>query len=82
MGTILNDVRCYHWEFVRRVEAMRTDVETQYVAKNAVGLKFTSRCVPRLVQNRWYRLRFVKAGARLHGSFDGQTVLTRQKAWP
>lgn len=82
MGTILNDVRCYHWEFVRRVEAMRNDVETQYVAKNAVGVKLISRCVPRLEQNRWYRLRFVKAGARLHGAFDGQTVFdVRDNAW-
>jgi hypothetical protein len=74
MGTILSDVRCYHWEFLRRVEAMRTDVETQYLAKNNIGLKLALRCVPRLESNRWYRLRFVKAGRRLHGSFDGQTV--------
>ena len=74
MTTILRDVRCYHWEFVRRVEAMRTDVETQYVAKNPFGRRLHSACIPRLEQNRWYRLRFIKAGRRLHGSLDGQTV--------
>ncbi|RRJ95612.1 DUF1961 family protein [Opitutaceae bacterium TAV4] len=74
MSTIMHDMRCYHWEFVRRVEAMRTDVETQYLSKNTVGWKLACRCVPRLEQHRWYRLRFIKAGNRLHGSFDGQTV--------
>lgn len=74
MVTILRDVRNYHWEYVRRVEAMRTDVETQYVLKNPFGSTLHNACVPRLEQNRWYRLRFIKAGSRLHGSFDGQTV--------
>lgn len=74
MVTILRDVRNYHWEYVRRVEAMRTDVETQYVNKNPFGRTLHCACVPRLEQNRWYRLRFIKAGPRLHGSFDGQTV--------
>lgn len=74
MVTILRDLRNYHWEYMRRVEAMRTDVETQYVAKNPFGHRLHCGCVPRLEQNHWYRLRFIKAGPRLHGSFDGQTV--------
>lgn len=74
MSTILRDVRNYHWEFMRRVEAMRTDVETQYVAKNPFAHRLHCACVPRLESNRWYRLRLVIAGQRLHGSFDGQTV--------
>ena len=74
MITILRDVRCYHWEFFRRVEAMRADVETQYVAKNPFGHRLHSACIPRLEQNRWYRLRLIKNGPRLHGAIDGRTV--------
>jgi len=74
MGFILRDLRNYHWEFVRRVEAMRPDVETQYLAKNPFGRRLHSGTIPRLEQGRWYRLRFVKAGPRLHGSIDGRTV--------
>ncbi len=74
MATILRDTRNYHWGYVRRVEAMRADVETQYVSKNPFGHKLHGACVPRLAQNRWYRLRLVLAANRLHGSFDGQTV--------
>lgn len=74
MVTILRNTRNYHWEFMRRVEAMRTDVETQYLAKNPFGHRLHCACVDRLKQNQWYRLRFIKAGNRLHGSLDGQTV--------
>jgi hypothetical protein len=74
MKTILRDLRNYHWEFMRRVEAMRTDVETQYLAKNPFGRRLHASCIPRLEQNRWYRLRFIVAGRRLHGSIDGRTV--------
>lgn len=74
MQTILRDLRNYHWEFMRRVEAMRTDVETQYVAKNPFGHRLHASCIPRLEQNRWYRLRFIVAGRRLHGSMNGRTV--------
>ena len=74
MGTILRDVRNYHWEYVRRVEAMRTNVETQYLAKNPFGHKLHLSTIPRFERNRWYRLRLIKAGNRLHGSIDGQTV--------
>lgn len=74
MKTILRDLRNYHWEFFRRVEAMRTDVETQYLAKNPFGRRLHASCIPRLEQNRWYRIRFLVAGRRLHGSIDGRTV--------
>jgi hypothetical protein len=74
MGTILGATRNYHWEYVRRVEAMRTDVETQWLSKNPFGRILHSGCIPRLEQDRWRRLRFVKAGYRLHGSIDGRTV--------
>jgi len=47
MATILRDARNYHWEFIRRVEAMRTDVETHYVSKNPFGHKLHCACVPR-----------------------------------
>ncbi len=39
MGDMLSNYRNYHWEYVRRVEAMRTDVETQYLSKNPWGEK-------------------------------------------
>jgi len=74
MGTILGATRNYHWEYVRRVEAMRTDVETQWVSKNPFFRNLHSGCIPRLERDRWYRLRFVKVGPRLHGSIDGKTV--------
>jgi len=74
MGFILGQTRNYHWEFVRRVEAMRTDVETQYLAKNPWGHRMFYGCIPRLQRNRWYRLRFVKLGNRLYGSINGRTV--------
>ena len=74
MGTILNSTRNYHWEYVRRVEAMRTDMETQWVSKNPFSLSLHSGCIPRLERDRWHRLRFVKAGNRLHGSINGRTV--------
>jgi hypothetical protein len=75
MSTIIADrVRNYHWEYMRRVEAMRTDVETQYVLKNPWNGMLYTGCIPRLEQDRWYRLRFVKIQDRLHGSIDGTTV--------
>lgn len=74
MGFILRDLRNYHWEFVRRVEAMRPDVETQYLAKNPFGRRLHCGAIPRLEEDRWVRLRMIKAGPRLHGSMDGRTV--------
>lgn len=74
MGDMLSNYRNYHWEYMRRVEAMRTDVETQYVNKNPWGKSIYVGCVPRFEQNRWYKIRFVKIGNRLHGSLDGKTV--------
>jgi hypothetical protein len=38
------------------------------------GLALPLADIPRLEQNRWYRLRFIVAGRRLHGSIDGRTV--------
>ncbi len=74
MGDMLANYRSYHWEFVRRVEAMRTDVETQYVSKNPWGKSLFVGCVPRHEQNRWIKIRFIKIGNKLYGSFDGKTV--------
>lgn len=74
MSVILSKTVNYHWEFMRRVEVMRTDLETQYVSKNSWGKKMYYGCIPRFEQNHWYRLRFVKLGNRLHGSVDGKTV--------
>lgn len=74
MGTILGKTVNYHWEYMRRVEMMRRDVETQYLSKNPWHWRLHYGCIPRLEQNRWYRLRFVKSGHRLHGSIDQKTV--------
>ncbi len=74
MDDMLSSYRNYHWEYVRRVEAMRTDVETQYVSKNPWGKSLYIGCVPRFEQNRWYKIRLVKVGNLLHGSLDGKTV--------
>jgi len=74
MDQMLYHYRNYHWEYVRRVEAIRTDVETQYVNKNPWGESLYVGCVPRFETGRWYKIRFIKIGNRLHGSIDGKTV--------
>lgn len=74
MRDMLTNYRNYHWEYMRRVEAMRTDVETQYVAKNPWGKGLYVGCIPRLDQNRWYKMQFIKKGNRLYGAIDGKTV--------
>ncbi len=74
MGIILGKTRNYHWEYVRRVECMRTDVETQYMGKNPWGRQMLMGCIPRLKEGEWHRLRLVKVGNRIHGSIDGTTV--------
>ena len=74
MQIILSKTRNYHWEFVRRVDVIRADVETQYLAKNPMDIRMFYSCIPRFEQNRWYRLRFIKCGNRLHGSIDDKTV--------
>ena len=53
---------------------MRTDVETQYVAKNPWAKSLYIGCIDRLQCHTWYRLRWIKAGGRLHGSIDEHTV--------
>jgi len=74
MGSMLSRYRNYHWEFVRRVEAMRTDVETQYVNKNPWSKSLYVGCVPRFEPNKWYRLSCIKVGNRLIGLLDGKVV--------
>lgn len=74
MADMNNNYRNYHWEFVRRVEAMRTDVETQYVNKNPWGKSLFVGCVPRLPQNRWIKLRMMKTGNDIKGWLDGKLV--------
>ncbi|MEB2364255.1 MAG: DUF1961 family protein [Bryobacterales bacterium] len=44
------------------------------MSKNPFSRHLHSACIPRLEQDRWRRLRLVKAGERLHGSIDGRTV--------
>jgi hypothetical protein len=83
MGTIISDrVRNYHWEFFRRVEAMRTDYETQVLVKNTWEHPLGFAVMPSLGQGEWHRLRFVKSGSRIHGSLDDRTVFdVRDEPW-
>lgn len=75
MGTIITDrVRNYHWEYFRRVEAMRTDLETQVLVKNPWQHPMAFAVREPLGVGTWHRLRFVKTGSRIHGSIDGQTL--------
>ena len=74
MGFILNDIRNYHWEFMRRVELMRHDISSNYVAKNPWYWRMHFSTFPRLENGKWYRLRFIKMGHRLIGSIDGKKV--------
>jgi hypothetical protein len=66
--------RNYHWEYVRRVEAMRTDVETQYVNKNPWGKSLYVGSTKRLEQNRWIKIRFMKTGNTISGYLDGKKI--------
>ncbi len=74
MSDMLTNYRNYHWEYVRRVEAMRTDVETQYVHKNPWGKTLYVGCIPRFERYRWYKMQFIKKGNRLYGAIDGKVV--------
>jgi len=83
MGTIIADrVRNYHWEYFRRVEAMRTDVETQFLCKNPWQRPLAFAVRPKLTEGQWHRLRLVKIGPRIHASLDGHTVFDAEdKSW-
>jgi hypothetical protein len=74
MADMNNNYRNYHWEYVRRVEAMRTDVETQYVNKNPWGKSLFIGCTKRLEQNKWIKIRWTKVGNRLSGELDGRKI--------
>jgi len=74
MADMNGNYRNYHWEYIRRVEAMRTDVETQYVNKNPWGKSLFVGCTKRLEQNKWIKIRFMKTGNRLSGEMDGQKI--------
>jgi hypothetical protein len=74
MSDMNANYRNYHWEYVRRVEAMRTDVETQYVSKNPWAKSLYVGCTKRLEQNRWIKMRFMKTGNRISGYLDGKKI--------
>jgi hypothetical protein len=74
MSDMNANYRNYHWEYVRRVEAMRTDVETQYVNKNPWARSLFVGCTNRLEQNRWIKIRFMKTGKKLTGYLDGKLI--------
>ena len=74
MSDMLSNYRNYHWEYMRRVEAMRTDVETQYLHKNPWGKGLYVGCLPRFEQNRWYKMQMIKKGKHLYGAIDGKLV--------
>ena len=74
MSDMNANYRNYHWEYVRRVEAMRTDVETQYVNKNPWAKSLFVGCTDRLEQHRWIKIRFMKTGNQLTGYLDGKLI--------
>lgn len=74
MSPILAGTRNYHWEFVRRVNVIRTDMETQAVYKNPWGKHLNWSVIPKVEQNKWYKLRMIKIGNRIQGSLDGKIV--------
>ncbi len=74
MSPILAGTRNYHWEFVRRVNVIRTDMETQSVYKNPWGKHLHFGVIPKVERNRWYKLKLIKIGDRLQGSLDGKIV--------
>ncbi len=74
MSPILGETRNYHWEFMRRVNVIRTDMETQSVYKNPWGKHLYLGVIPKIEQNRWYKLRMIKIGNRIQGTIDGKIV--------
>jgi hypothetical protein len=74
MADMNANYRNYHWEYVRRVEAMRTDVETQYVNKNPWAKSLFVGCTKRLEQNKWIKIRLMKTGKRISGELDGRKI--------
>lgn len=74
MSPILGGTRNYHWEFVRRVNVIRTDMETQSVYKNPWGKHLHLGVIPKIEQDKWYKLRMIKIGDRIQGSIDGKIV--------
>ena len=74
MSDMLNNYRNYHWEYMRRVEAMRIDVETQYLHKNPWGKGLYVGCLPRFEQNRWYKMQLIKKDKHIYGAIDGNLV--------
>lgn len=74
MSPILSGTRNYHWEFMRRVNVIRTDMETQVVYKNPWGKHLYYGVIPKIEQGRWYKLRLIKISNRLQGTIDGHIV--------
>lgn len=74
MSPILSGMRNYHWEFIRRVNVIRTDMETQVVYKNPWGEHLYYGVIPKVERNKWIKLRLIKIGNRLQGSLDGKIV--------
>ncbi len=75
MDTIIADgLRCYHWEFFRRLDVMRRDVETQVLIKNPWEKPMQYGCVPRLKLHRWHQLQVIKEGPRIRCRLNDATV--------
>lgn len=74
MSPILGGTRNYHWEFIRRVNVIRTDMETQSVYKNPWGKHMYMGVNPKIEEGRWYKLKMIKIGNRIQGSLDNKIV--------
>mgnify|MGYP006275299023 FL=1 len=74
MSFMLNNMRNYHWEYMRRVALGRMDVSTHYLAKNPWKYRMYYSCFPQLENDQWHKLRFIKMGHRLIGSIDDKII--------
>jgi len=79
MSTITSDrVRNYHWEFFRYVPEVRSDVQTQLLAKNPWMRPLGLSCLPRLDLGKFHRLLFLQEGRRLRAVINNQVALDAQ----
>ncbi len=71
------DVRNYHWEYLREMNDVRNDVASHALIKNpwfrALGFGIQG---PRFALGSWHRLDFVQTGADIQCAIDGQVVIT------
>ena len=70
------DVRNYHWEYLREMDDVRNDVASHALLKNpwhrALGFRVHGPLYP---QETWLRLDFLQTGGRIQCAINGQAIL-------